>query len=166
MEIIKAATEWAKAEIVSAIFFMLFGIFYILGSIGFWKMGNTPLTRALFIPILIAGGLLLAAGISFYISNKSRLANFETEYNTNSAALINSEIDRTASTINTYENVALKVFPAIIFVAALVAVFISNPTVRAISIAIAAFLIVLVILDSQALKRTKAYHQQLELAKE
>lgn len=164
MEIVKAATEWAKAEIVSSTIFMLFGLAYILGSIGFWKFGNTPLTKALFIPLLIAGVLLLGAGISFYLTNKSALANFETEYNDNPTAMINSEIDRTKSTIKTYENVALKVFPAIILLAILVFCFISHPIVRAISIAVIAFLIVLVLIDSQALKRMKVYHNQLESA--
>lgn len=163
MEIIKAATEWAKAEVVSAIIFMLFGLAYILGSLGFWKLGNTPLTKALVIPLLIAGVLLLGAGISFYLSNKSKLTNFEKGYKENPSAMINSEMERTGSTIKTYENVALKVFPAIIILAAMVSFFVPNPLVRAISIAIIAFLLVLVLLDSQALKRIKTYHHQLEL---
>lgn len=166
MEIIKAATEWAKAEIVSSIFFMLFGLAYTLGSLGFWKFGNTPLTKALFIPLLIAGGLLLSAGISFYLSNKSILANFEKEYNENAAALIDSEINRTKSTMKSYENIALKVFPAIIIIMVIVFILISNPMIRAFSVSIIAFLFVLVLLDSQALKRIKTYHHQLEIVKE
>ena len=83
MEIVKSATDWAKAEIVSSFFFMLFGIIYLLMSVGFWQMGSTPLMEALIIPILIVGGLLLMAGISFYFSNKSRLTSFEREYKTN-----------------------------------------------------------------------------------
>lgn len=166
MEIIKAATEWAKAEVASSMIFMLFGLIYILGSIGFWKFGNTVLTKALVIPLLIAGGLLLSAGISFYLSNKSLLANFETDFNKNPVTVIEAESKRTASTINTYEKVALKVFPAIILVSALAAFFISNPIIRVISIAIIAFLSVLVLLDSLALKRMKTYHHQLEIAKQ
>jgi len=164
MEIIKAATEWTKAEIISSVFFMLFGLAYMLGSVGFWKIGNSPFTKALVIPFLIVGALLLSAGIGFYLSNKTRLANFENEYNENPSEWINSEIDRTESTIKTYENVALKVFPAIIVLSALLAFFIANPTVKAISIAVIAFFVVLVVLDSQALKRIKVYHNELKLA--
>ena len=65
MEILKAATTWTKAEVTSSLFFMLIGVVYLLASIGFWQLGKTPLTKALIIPILIAGGLLLSAGISF-----------------------------------------------------------------------------------------------------
>jgi len=163
MEIIKTATEFAKAEIVSSIIFMFFGITYLLGSLGLWKFGQTSFTKALVIPILIAGVLLLCAGISFYLSNKSRIDNFEIEYKKNPNELINSEIVRTASTIKTYETVALKVFPIIIIIAGIIFWFTSNPIVRAICIALIAFLFVLVLLDSQALKRMKAYNQQLEL---
>lgn len=164
MEILKAASDWAKAEIVSSIFFMLFGIIYLLAAFGFWRWGNSTLMKSLFIPILIAGGLLLSAGVGFYLSNKSRLTSFETSYKTSPSALIEAEIERTTQTIKTYENIALKVFPAIIIVAVLLSIFISTPIIRAICIAIIAFLSVLVVLDSQALKRTKTYHQQLELA--
>ena len=163
MEILKAASVWAKTEVVSSIFFMLFGMIYLLASLGFWQWGNTPLTKALIIPMLAAGGLLLGAGISFYISNKSMPEKFEAAYKTNPSTIIKSEIARTEKTIKTYKNVALKVFPAIIVIAALLAIFIPNPTVRAISIAIIAFLSVLVLLDSQALKRMKVYHYQLAL---
>jgi len=154
-----------KAEIVSSIFFMLFGVVYLLAALGFWQWGNSPLTKALVIPILIAGGLLLSAGVSFYLSNKSRLTSFETSYKATPSALIQAEIERTAQTMKTYENIALKVFPAIIVIAALLSIFISTPIIRAICIAIIAFLSVLVILDSQALKRIKTYHQQLELSR-
>lgn len=163
MDILKAANVWVKGEIVSSIFFMLFGITYLLAAVGCWQWGNTSLTRALIIPMLAAGGLLLGAGISFYISHKSMPKRFETEYKTKPSTIIKSEIRRTEKTIKTYKNVALKVFPAIIGIAVLLSIFISNPTVRAISIAIIAFLSVLVLLDSQALQRMKIYHVQLEL---
>jgi len=161
MEIIKAATIWAKAELTSAIFFMLFGIVYLLASAGFWQYGNSPLTKALVFPMLIVGGLLLSAGIGFYFSNKSKLNSFETEYKANQSALIKSEIERTEKTIKTYENVALKAFPIILLVAVLVAIFVSNPLIRAISIAVVAFFLAIIILDSQALKRIQIYHHHL-----
>lgn len=163
MEIIKAATEWARAEITSSFFYMFFGVAYIIGSFALWKSGNTPMTKALIVPLLVAGGLLLSAGIGFYLSNKSRLTTFETDYLANPSTFINSEMTRTAGTIKSYENVALKVFPAIILVAALVYFFVSNHTVKAISIGIIAFLLVLVLLDSQALKRVRVYHDHLKL---
>jgi hypothetical protein len=166
MEILKSATTWAKAEMISSIFFMLFGVVYLSASIGFWQLGKTPLLKALIFPTLIAGGLLLSAGVSFYFTSKSKLNSFENAYKTNPSAIIKSEITRTEKTIKTYENIALKVFPLIVVVVLLVAIFISYPLVRAICIGIIAFLLVLILLDSQALKRMKIYHEQLEIVGE
>lgn len=164
MDILNAANIWTKAEISSSKYFMLFGLVYLVAAIAFWQMGNTSLTKALIIPSLIAGGLLLSAGIGFYQSNKARLTSIEEDYKSNPSTLIKSEIERTEKTIKSYENVALKVFPAIIIGAALLSFFMSKPLVKAICFAIIAFLLVLVILDSQALKRMKTYHHNLVAA--
>lgn len=163
MEIVKAATIWTKAEIVSSMWFMFFGVVNILVAIGFWKFGNVEILKALILPLLIVGGLLLGAGISFYLSNSSRLSNIEKDYHNDISAWINSEFEKTESTIRTYENVALKIFPGIILVALLIIVFVAHIKVRAICIAIMVFLLTLVLLDSRALKRIKTYHKQLEL---
>lgn len=166
MEIIRATSDWAKAEIVSSLFFIFFGLIYIIGSICSWKLGNSPLSKALFIPLMIAGGLLFVAGISFYLSSKSKLDSFEKEFMEDSSSTIKAEITKAKSTIRTYKNVALKVFPAIMILGFLIFLFSDTPIVKAICISVIAFLLVLVVLDSLALKRMETYHQKLELANE
>ena len=163
MEVIKAASEWAKAEMVSAIIFMLVGTSYMATSLGLWQWANSTLAKALIVPLLVAGALLLGAGISFYLSNKTKLSTFETVYKANPSEWLSSEMARTEKTINTYQNVALKVFPGVILLAVLVFIFVPIPLVRAISIALIAFLAALVLLDSQALKRMNTYHDHLVL---
>ncbi len=165
MDIVKAATKWAKAEIVSAQIFMFFGVLFLLSSAGFWQLGKTELAQALIYPMLGAGALLVAAGLGFYSSNRTRLANFEPDYKANSETFIESEIDRTKRTIKSYENIAFKVFPAIIVVAALLIFFIDSPFWRAVNIAVIGFFAVLILLDSRAHGRTKVYHEQLKSVK-
>jgi len=46
MDILKAATEWARAELVSTPFFMLFGVLFMATSVGFWQLGKTEMARA------------------------------------------------------------------------------------------------------------------------
>ena len=41
MEILKTATDWAKTEVFSSAFFIIFGVVFVLASIGFWQMGKT-----------------------------------------------------------------------------------------------------------------------------
>lgn len=37
MELVKLATEWAKAEVFSTRFFILFALLFLIASIGFWQ---------------------------------------------------------------------------------------------------------------------------------
>jgi len=161
MEILKTATDWGKAEVFSTLFFILFAIVFLLPAIGFWQLGKTDVAKAFIYPTLVAGSLLLLMGCGLFFSSKARLANFETEYKQAPAAFIQSEIDRTEKTIKSYQNVALKVFPAIIAVAALLLIFIDKPIWRAISITVIAWMLVVIWVDSNAKARIEAYHQQL-----
>lgn len=165
MEILKAANVWAKDELISAIFFILFGVIFIAASIGFWQLGKTDVAKAFIYPGLVAGILLLGAGLGFYFNNKTRLSSFETEYKTDSSAFIKSEIARAEKTIGEYQNVAFKVFPCIIAVAALLIVFVDRPIWRAIFITIICFMVVLLILDGNANARMKVYHEKLVIEK-
>ena len=90
MEILKTATEWAKAEVFSGQIFIFFGVLFFLGALGFWQLGKTELAKAYIFPTLVAGALLLAAGLGFYFSNKSKLANFESDYKANPVTFIES----------------------------------------------------------------------------
>lgn len=163
MDILKTAIEWAKAEVFSSFVFVAFGVIFIASSIGFWQLGKTEVAKAFIYPTLVAGALLLAAGISFVRSNKNRVANFETEYKANPTLFITSEITRTEKTMKEYEHIALKVFPAVIALISLLLIFINTPIWRAIGITIIALLLVMVIIDLNANARIKTYHKQLVL---
>lgn len=163
MEIIKLATEWTKAEILSSKIFVLFGVLFMLSAVGFWQLGKTELAKAYIYPTLIAGSLLLAAGVGFYFNNKSKLSNIETAYKTNPVEFIKSEIAQTEKTMGEYKNIAFKIFPVIIILSALFIIFIDKPIWRAISITIIAFMVVLLLIDSNALTRIEAYHKELKL---
>jgi hypothetical protein len=67
MDILKTATDWAKAEVFSIAFFILFGIGFVAAGIGFWQLGKTDLARAYIIPTLVAGALLLIIGFGLFL---------------------------------------------------------------------------------------------------
>ena len=164
MEIVKIALEWAKGEVFSSKIFIFFGILFITATIGFWKLGKTETTKAFVYPTLVAGTLLLVAGLGFYFGNKSRLLNFETQYKTNPSAFVKSEITRTENTMNSYQNIAFKVFPMIIAIAALLIIFIDKPIWRGICITVIAFMVIILFIDSNALTRIETYNKELKLA--
>ena len=165
MDILKTSTDWAKAELFSTPFFILFGLVFISASIGFWQLGKTDIARAHIIPTLVAGILLLTIGLGLFFTNKSRITEFESAYNKDASAFVESEITRTESTLKEYRTVVFKAIPIIIIIAALLIIFINTPTWRAISITTIAMLIIILLVDGNAYGRIETYNKQLELVK-
>ncbi|MBT8238588.1 MAG: hypothetical protein HKN51_09065 [Saprospiraceae bacterium] len=161
MDILKLATEWAKAEVFSTRFFILFAILFIIASIGFWQLGKTDLAKAYIIPNLVAGLLLMSIGLGLFFTNKSRITQFENAFNADAPTFYQSEIERSESTLKEY-TVVFKVIPILIIIAAFVILFINSPTWRAISITTIAMLIVILLVDGSAHARMEAYHKELK----
>ncbi|KOY52397.1 hypothetical protein [Polaribacter dokdonensis] len=163
MDILKTATDWAKSELFSTPFFILFGIVFISASIGFWQLGKTDVARAYIIPTVVSGVLLITIGLGLFFTNKSRITQFETAYNKDISTFIESEIIRTEATLKEYNTIVFKTIPIIIIVAALSIIFINTPTWRAISITTIAMLIVILLIDGTAYSRIDTYHKELKL---
>ncbi len=163
MEILKTATEWAKAEVFSSQFFIFFGVLFVLASIGFWQMGKTELAKAFIYPTLVAGILLLAVGIGIFFTNKSRVTSFTIAYNSDASAFVKSEIIRTEKSMGEYSTIVFKIIPLIIIVAALLIIFIDKPIWRAISTTTIAMMVVILLVDNHANARIEAYNKQLLL---
>ncbi len=163
MDILKTATDWAKDELFSTPFFMLFGLFFMAASFGFWQLGKTEMAKAYIIPTLVAGLLLLTIGLGLFFTNKSRISQFENAYNKDASAFVKSEITRTVATLKEYNTVVFKVIPCIIIVAALLIIFINTPIWRAISITTIAMMVVILLVDGTAYARIDAYYKELKL---
>jgi len=86
MEILKLATEWAKSEVFSTRFFILFAILFLIASIGFWQLGKTDLAKAYIVPTLVAGLLLMTIGLGLFFTNKSRITQFENAFSADAPA--------------------------------------------------------------------------------
>lgn len=163
MDILKLATEWAKAEIFSTRFFIIFAILFLVASIGFWQFGKTELARAYIIPTLVAGILLLIIGSGLQYTNIQRVTQFKKDYNTDAVAFVQSEISRAEATLKEYNTVVFKAIPIIIIAAALLIIFVPTPLWRAISITTIAMLIVILLVDGTAYARMDAYYKGLQM---
>lgn len=166
MEILKAATEWARAEVFSSRFFILYGIMFIVAAVGFWQLGKTEVARAFITPTAVAGALLLAIGIGIFFTNKSRVTSFETAYNEDPIAFVTSEIARTEKTMNEFRTIVFKIIPFIIVAAALLIVFVDKPLWRAIGITTIAMMAAILSVDINANARIEAYNERLVTEKE
>ncbi|MEL6593453.1 MAG: hypothetical protein AAFQ87_11905 [Bacteroidota bacterium] len=161
MDILKAATDWARAELFSTPFFILFGLIFIGASLGFWQLGKTEMARAYIIPSLVAGSLLLIIGLGLFFTNKSRIPQFKAAYESDASAFVASEIKRAEATLKEYKNVVFTAVPIIITICALVLMFVKTPIWRASMITVIAMLVVILLVDGTAHARIDAYHQQL-----
>ncbi|WP_420581553.1 hypothetical protein [Reichenbachiella sp.] len=160
MELLKIAQEWAKAEVFSTRFFIIFAFLFIAASTGFWQLGKTELAKAYIIPMLVAGSLLMTIGLGLFFTNKSRIGQFEKAYYQDASTFADSEMARVEGTLKEY-TVVFKVVPIIIVIAALLIVFINTPTWRAIGITTIAMMIVILLIDGTAHARINAYYKQL-----
>jgi len=160
MEILKLATEWARAEVFSTRFFIIFAMLFLAASAGFWQLGKTELAKAYIIPLLVAGVLLMTIGLGLFFTNKARITQFERAYNSDASAFAASEVARAESTLKEY-TVVFKVIPIIIVVAALLIFFINTPIWRAIGITTIAMMIVILLVDGTAHARIEGYYKQL-----
>ena len=161
MDIVKAATDWAKAEVFSTQFFILFGGVFIVASIAFWQLGKTEMAKAYIIPTLVAGVLLLIIGFGLFFTNKARLANFPAAYESDPTAFMESELVRAKRTLKEYRTIVFKAIPIIITTCVLLLVFLDKPIWRASLITTIAMLVVIFLIDSTAHARMKTYNQKL-----
>lgn len=164
MEILKLATEWAKAEVFSTRFFIIFAILFLIASIGFWQLGKTDIAKAYIVPTLVAGLLLMTIGLGLFYTNKSRISEFEKTYNEDVTVFVKSEFIRIEKALSEYRTIVFKVIPLIIIVAALLIVFVGKPIWRASAITTIAMLTVILLIDGTARGRIEAYKKQLEQA--
>lgn len=165
MDILKTAIDWAKAELFSTPFFILFGLVFVLASVGFWQLGKTEIARAYIIPTLIAGILLLTIGIGLFYTNKTRVKEFEIAYNKDAPSFIESELLRAESTLKEYKTIVFKAIPLIIATCAIAIMFLDTPLWRASLITTIAMLTVILLVDGTAHSRIKDYKNQLEMVK-
>ena len=161
MDILKASTDWAKAELFSTPFFILFGVLFALASLGFWQLGKTEMARAYIIPTLVAGVLLMTIGFGLFFTNKARLANFPIAYERDATAFVASELSRAEATLKEYKNVVFTAIPLIIAACAIGILLLSAPVWRASLITAIAMLVVILLIDGTAYARVDAYNQQL-----
>ena len=161
MDILKVATDWAKAELVSTPFFMLFGVAFLAASLGLWQLGKTDMAKAYIIPTMVAGALLLIIGLGLFFTNKSRISQFEKSYNADASAFVASELERAEGTLKEYKTVVFTAIPLIIAACALVIFFVNSPIWRASMITTIAMLVVILLIDGMAHARIDNYNKQL-----
>lgn len=166
MDILKIATDWAKAELVSTSFFIVIGIVFAMLSFGFWQFGKTDLAKAYILPSIIAGLFLMTVGFALFFTNKARISQFERAFKSDAPTFVISEIERAESTLKEYKNIVFTAIPIIIVICGLIIYFLNIPIWRASMISTIAMLSVILLIDGLAHARIDQYYQHLIEAKQ
>lgn len=164
MDIVKAATDSGRAEVLSAAVFAAFGLAFLLAGLGFRQLGTTDMARAFGIPMLVASGLLLILGAGLFFPARDRLAAIPALHAGDSQAFLVAEIARTDKVLKDYRIAVFRVFPAIIALCALLVPFLDTPPWRAGLITAIAMFTVLLLVDANADARLQSYKAQLAAA--
>ena len=162
MDILKIATDWAKDELVSTLFFILAGLLFTCISFGFWQFGKTELAKAYIIPMLVVGVLLMTIGFGLFFTNKARISQFETAYEKNKSEFVAAELERVDATLKEYKNIVFTVIPFIIMACGFGIFIMNSPGWRSSFISAIAMLSVILLIDGLAYARITEYKKALQ----
>lgn len=161
MDILKASIDWARAELYSTSFFILFGIIFLFACLGFWQLGKTELAKAYIVPTMIAGVLLIIIGIGLFYTNKVRITQFQSEFQDDQYLFVQTELERVNNTLNEYDLIVFTIIPVMIMICSVGLVFINQPSWRASLIISIAMLIIILLIDGTAQSRIVIYQKKL-----
>lgn len=150
---------------LSSAFFMLFGLSFLLASLGFWQLGRTDMARAYVIHMLLAGMLSLIIGVGLFFLSQAQLTSLPAAYATDAAGFIAGEIARADRVLNEYRIAVCRVIPLIIAACAVAIPFFEAPLWRASPITTIALKAVILVIDTNANAPLEAYREPLVGAK-
>ncbi len=164
MDILRAATDWARAEMLSNSVFILCGALFLAVGCAFWHMGRADMVRAYVVPMVVAGLLLLILGGGLLYGTRQSLSGFAPDFGQDAAGFVAREMARVDKTIAQYRRAAFTVMPLLIAGAAGLMIVLNGPLWRAGLITGIAVLSIVMLVDSTACARLESYRLHLMAA--
>ena len=162
MTALNHAMDWVNGELVEGRALIVFGSVVLGCSALLWRFGATSAPRALVLPLLVIGVLIVAVSAAMEFNNARRLAAYEAAWELDSGAFVAREIARVRSFMNWY----LYTYAAgSLLLVAGVAVFLlhSASTVRAIGLSLILLGTVALYVDFFSQERASRYLDNLVL---
>ena len=160
MEFIQHTINWCKGEIFEGSVVAIYGAVVVIASIFFKKVGSTPFTKAMFIPLLIVGLISIIVGGSLVINNNKRIVEYQKSYETDPQEFVKSEKVRTDNFIKWY--------PYTMYITAVVIViglgwylFWGGAWGRAIGLSLVLLGLSVLFLDNFSEERADIYHEEI-----
>jgi len=102
MDFITLTLNWCKGEIFEGAVAAVFGVVLVICALLFWKVGTTPYSRAMVLPLLAVGALSAVAGVALVLTNQQRLVAFQAAYDEDPTAFKAAELERTKMFVAQY----------------------------------------------------------------
>lgn len=163
MEFIQHTIHWIKGELFEAKLILAFGLLTIITGFLFWKIGTTPNSRALLIPLLVVGAIYSSIGGGMLYSNPKRMVELPQSYQQDKAAFIKSEKKRVDDFQYGYK--ISKIVATVFFLLTLLIFWTTkNPTWMGIGIALTYFALAGLVVDYFSQERADAYYKTILVA--
>jgi len=160
MDFIQHSLNWTKGEIFERTLITVFAVVILVASFLFWKFGLTPYAKALVIPALLVGIVLLGSGISLITSNNKRQVEFQKAFEEDSSAFVQSEKKRVEDFQYLYT--ITKVMATLFFLFAVISFwFLESPRIQAIALALAFFGFAGLLIDYFSQERADIYYAEI-----
>lgn len=160
MEFIQHTINWTKGEIFEAVFIGAFGLLLVICGVLFWRLGQTPNAKSMFIPLVLVGILFAGAGMSGVVSNQKRIPKFEQEFHENPTVFVENEKERVEDFQYLYTMTLI--LASVSFVIAMTFFWFTNSSVlKAIGIALLIFGLSGIVIDYFSKERADIYYEQI-----
>lgn len=161
MDMMKAATDWARAELLGSSLFILFGAAFVAASLGLWHFGKTDVSRAYVIPFVVAGVLLSILGAGLVFGAQRNLAGFASAHAEDAAAFLAAETAHAERVVAQYRLAVFRVMPLIVIACGALLMVVGSPAWRAALLTAIAVIAVVLLIDSAALARAEKFREQM-----
>ena len=162
MDFIQHSINWVKGEMFEGTIIAIFGVFTIMISILFWRLGGTPSAKAMFYPLLIVGLLFTITAVSMGLNNHRRITLFEKEYREAPRTFVENEKKRVENFKPLY-TFTLILAPVCFAVATVIYWLSLNPHLRAVAIALVIIGLAGLVIDSFSKERADTYYTKIQM---
>lgn len=162
MEILEYAIKWCKAEVVSGKVFLIYGIMILIAAICLRVIGNAPMFKSIFIPLIVVSALHITAGGFMIKEYTSRQKAYTISANANIEAFKKTEHTNIDTFIKSYYP-AIRIVNIVGIVIALLLIYaLATPIGKSIGIGIIITVLSLLVMDYFSEERSHNYRNFLE----
>jgi hypothetical protein len=160
MDLGRHSISWVRGEIFEMTVLAITGLTVASIGVAFWKLGATPLSKAMLVPLAVVGLFFATLGISGYVVNQRRIPTFERAHREAPAAFARAEKTRVEQFQIGYR-VTYVVAPLAFALATGLFWFSLRPYPRAVGIALVIFGLFGLVVDGFSKERADIYYARV-----